>query len=216
MGKKKALGMDPLTWLKSKNKEEKNNGVSNQRKPAKRVRSGSVVNLSSSKQKAREARTYESSDMKGKFRDIIFGGKKYARNSKPSAKIKSLGGMIFNGVSSEEELVEKPFEPKVVNLSNTAQKTPEVETYEPSDVTEKCRDDILGRKKSARKSRFSTTSKENPATIFVVVYTVLLLVLGFLVYKDMAGKINKLETKLTSIERQIGSDPMGYGDMNFD
>jgi len=145
MGKKKALGMDPLTWLKSKNKEEKYNGVSNQRKPAKRVRSGSVVNLSSSKQKVREARTYESSDMKGKFRDIVFGGKK-----------------------------------------------------------------------SARKSRFSTASKENPATIFVVVYTVLLLVLGFLVYKDMTRKINKLETKLTSIERQIGSDPMAYGDINFD
>ena len=216
MSKKKALGMDPLTWLKSKNKEEKNNGVSNQRKPAKRVRSGSVVNLSSSKQKVREARTYESSDMKGKFRDIVFGGKKSARNSKPSAKNRSLGGMIFSGVSSEENLVEKPFEPKVVNLSNTAQKTPEVKPYEPSDVTEKYRNDVLGGKKSARKSRFSTTSKENPATIFVVVYTVLLLVLGFLVYKDMAGKINKLETKLTSIERQIGSDPMGYGDMNFD
>ena len=216
MGKKKALGMDPLTWLKSKNKEEKNNGVSNQRKPAKRVRSGSVVNLSSSKQKVREARTYESSDMKGKFRDIVFGGRKSARNSKPSAKIKGLGGMIFNGVSSEEELVEKPFKPKVVNLSNTAQKTPEVKPYEPSDVTEKYRNDVLGGKKSARKSRFSTTSKENPATIFVVVYTVLLLVLGFLVYKDMTRKINKLETKLTSIERQIGSDPMAYGDINFD
>ena len=216
MGKKKALGMDPLTWLKSKNKEEKYNGVSNQRKPAKRVLSGSVVNLSSSKQKVREARTYESSDMKGKFRDIVFGGKKSARNSKPSAKIKGLGGMIFNGVSSEEELVEKPFKPKVVNLSNTAQKTPEVKPYEPSDVTEKYRNDVLGGKKSARKSRFSTASKENPATIFVVVYTVLLLVLGFLVYKDMTRKINKLETKLTSIERQIGSDPMAYGDINFD
>jgi hypothetical protein len=176
----------------------------------------SVVNLSSSKQKVREARTYESSDMKGKFRDIVFGGKKSARNSKPSAKIKGLGGMIFNGVSSEEELVEKPFEPKVVNLSNTAQKTPEVKPYEPSDVTEKYRNDVLGGKKSARKSRFSTASKENPATIFVVVYTVLLLVLGFLVYKDMTRKINKLETKLTSIERQIVSDPMAYGDINFD
>jgi hypothetical protein len=32
----------------------------------------------------------------------------------------------------------------------------------------------------------------------------------------MARKINKLETKLTSIERQIGSDPMAYGDINFD
>ncbi len=212
MNKKKALGMDPLTWLKSKNKEDKSNNVaSKQRKPAKKTH-GSVVNLSSPKQKARETKTEESSNLSGKFRNIILGRRKSARKPKPSAKGKNIvGGMLFNDVSSEEKLI-KPFEPKVVYPSSTEQKTQEVKTYEPSDVTEKLRSEILGRKKS---SRFAT-AKENPATIFVVVYTVLLLVLGFLVYKDLTRKINKLDAKLTSIEKQTGADPMTYRNATFD
>ena len=205
MNKKKALGIDPLTWLKSKNKEENlNNNVSNQ-KPVKKPSSGSVVNLVSQKQKAREARTYEPSEVTGKFRSLVFGGKKSAhKKPKPPAKGKRLGGMIFNGISDEEKPAAKPFEPKVINLPNTEQKMRDVKTYEPSDVTERYRSEILGEKKSGRKSRFSTIgAKENPATIFVVVYTILLLVLGFFVYKDLTGKINKLEAKLTSMEAQI-------------
>jgi hypothetical protein len=205
MNKKKALGMDPLTWLKSKNKEEDlNNNANNQGKTVKKSGSGSVINLSSSKQKARETKTCKSGNMTGKFRDMVFGGRKSAQKSEPSAKGKSLGGMIFNGVSNEKKLVARPYEPKMINLSDTKKKMRDVRTYEPSDITEKYRNDILGEKKSSRKSRFSTVgTKENPATIFVVVYTVLLLVLGFFVYKDLTGKINKLDAKLTSMEKQI-------------
>ncbi len=212
MIKKKALGMDPLTWLKSKNKEDKlNNVTSKQRKPEKKP-SGSVVNLSSPKQKTRETKTEESRDSTWKFRDIISGRRKSARKPKPPAKAKNIvGGMLFNGISSEEKLI-KPFEPKVVYPSNTEQKTREVETYEPSDVTEKLRGEILRKKKPSR----IATAKENPATIFVVVYTILLLVLGFLVYKDLTGKITKLEAQLTSIEKQTGTNPMTYRNAKFD
>jgi hypothetical protein len=212
MKKKKALGMDPLTWLKSKNKEDKlNNVTSKQREPAKKTQ-GSVVNLSSPKQKTRETKTEESSDMTWKFRNIISGGRKSARKPKASAKSKNIvGGMLFNDTSSEEKLI-KPFEPKVVYPSSKEQKTQEVRTYEPSDVTEKLRSDILGKKKSSR----IAAAKENPATIFVVVYTILLLVLGFLVYKDLTGKITKLEAKLTNVERQTGSDPMTFRNAKFD
>jgi hypothetical protein len=147
-----------------------------------------------------------------KFRNIISGGKKSARKPKSSTKAKNIvGGMLFNDVSKEEKLI-KPFEPKVVDLSKTEQRTQEERTYEPSDVTEKLRSDILGGKKSSR----IATAKENPATIFVVVYTILLLVLGFLVYKDLTRKITKLEAQLTSIERQAGSDPMTYRNAKFD
>ncbi len=212
MNKKKVLGMDPLTWLKSKNKEDKLKSVtSKQREPAKKTHA-SVVNLSSPKQKTRETKTEESSDMTWKFRDIISGRKKFARKPKPSAKAKNIvGGMLFNGTSSEEKPI-KPFEPKVVYPSSTEQKTREVKPFEPSDVTEKLRSEILGRKKPSRLA----TAKENPATIFVVVYTILLLVLGFLVYKDLTGKITKLEAKLSSVERQTGSDPMTFRNAKFD
>ncbi|KKN00122.1 hypothetical protein LCGC14_1141030 [marine sediment metagenome] len=212
MIKKKALGMDPLTWLKSKNKEDKLNKVASKQRIPEKKPSGSVVNLSSPKQKTREMKTEESRDSTWKFKNIILGGRKSARKPKPSAKAKNIvGGMLFNDVSSEEKLI-KPFEPKVVYPSNTEQKTRDVKTYEPSDVTEKLRSDILGRKKSSR----IATAKENPATIFVVVYTILLLVLGFLVYKDLTGKITKLEAQLTSIERQTGINPMTYRNAKFD
>ncbi len=206
MNKKKALGMDPLTWLKSKNKEEDlNNNANNQGKTAKKSRSGSVINLSSPKQKARETKTDESGNTTGKFRDMVFEGRKSAhKKPKPPAKGKSLRGMIFNGVSNEEQLVAKPFEPKVINLPNTEKKIRDERTYEPSDVTEKYRNDILGAKESGSKSRFSTVrSKQNPATIFVIVYTILLLVLGFLVCIDLTGKINNLDAKITSMGKKI-------------
>ncbi len=194
MNKKKVLGMDPLTWLKSKNKEDKlNNVASKQRKSAKKTR-GSVVNLSSKRQKTQETKTDESSDLTGKFRNIILGGKKSAGKPKPSTKAKNtVGGMLFNDVTYEPSDVTERFRNEV--------------TYEPSDVTERLRSDILKRKKASR---------ENPATIFVVVYTILLLVLGFLVYKDLTRKITKLESKLTSIERQTESDPMTYRNAKFD
>ncbi|HDY67050.1 MAG: hypothetical protein JYX80_12135 [Candidatus Scalindua sediminis] len=212
MIKKKALGMDPLTWLKSKNKEDKLNKVASKQRIPEKKPSGSVVNLSSPKQKTREMKTEESRDSTWKFKNIILGGRKSARKPKPSAKAKNIvGGMLFNDVSSEEKLI-KPFEPKVVYPSNTEQKTRDVKTYEPSDVTEKLRGEILGKKKSSR----IATAKENPATIFVVVYTILLLVLGFLVYKDLTGKITKLEAQLTSIERQTGINPMTYRNAKFD
>ena len=205
MNKKKALGMDPLTWLKGKNKEKDLNNNAGNHKPVKKPSSGTVMNLVSQKQKAREAKTYEPSEVAGKFRSLVFGGKKSAhKKPKPPAKGRRLGGMIFNGISDEGRLAAKPFEPKVINLPNTEQKMRDVKTYEPSDVTEKYRSEILGGKQSGRKSRFLTIgATENPATIFVVAYTVLLLVLGFFVYKDLTGKISKLDAKLTSMEAQI-------------
>jgi len=205
MNKKTALGMDPFTGSKSKNKEENlNNNVSKQGNPAEKPSNGSVVNLLSPKQKIREAKTYEPGNVTGKYRDIVYGAKKSPHKPKPYAKGKSLRGMIFNGISNEETLVKKPFEPKVVNLSNTEEKMRDMKVYETSDVTEKYRNDILRANKSGSKSRFSTVgSKRNPATIFVIVYTILLLVLGFLVCVDLTGKINKLDAKITSMEKEI-------------
>lgn len=207
MNKKTAPGMDPLTWTKSKNKEENlNNNVSKQGNPAEKPSSGSVMNLSSPKQKMREAKTYESGNVTGKYKDIVSEAKKSSHEPKPYAyaRSKSLGGMIFNGVSNEKKPVRKPFEPKVINLSNTSEKMRDVRIYETSDVTEKYRNDILGAKESGSKSMFSTVvSKQNPATIFVIVYTILLLVLGFLVCGDLTGKINKLDAKITSMEKEI-------------
>ncbi len=119
--------------------------------------------------------------------------------------------------NDKEEEAKLPIEPKVDNTTDTeakeqekqiVQEEPEVQieqeerekkVYEASDVTEKYRKSIQEENAS------QTASKEGPATIFVVVYTVLLIILGFLVYRDLSKKINVLETKLTNIEKKIES-----------
>ncbi len=56
------------------------------------------------------------------------------------------------------------------------------------------------------------TQKESPATMFVIVYTVLLLILGFIVYRDLTKQIDALNTKLTNIEKQVDSGKINYED----
>ena len=100
--------------------------------------------------------------------------------------------LIVQEVQEVQEVPEEPEEPE-------AQEVQEKKFFEASDVTEKYRKII--QEENASK----TAPKEGPATIFVVVYTVLLIILGFLVYRDMSKKINNLETKLTNIEKKIES-----------
>ncbi|MFQ5964725.1 MAG: hypothetical protein ACE5KZ_10605 [Candidatus Scalinduaceae bacterium] len=143
MDKKKALGTDPLSWLKGKNKEDNQNN---------------------------------------------------------------------DEVNYQEKKSEELPESNDVDTSNTENKKQKRNIYEPSDVTEKYRETILGKKSKTS----ATSSKESPATIFVVVYTILLLVLGFLVYRDMTKRINKLETKLANIEKQFESSYESYNDPLLD
>ncbi len=147
MEKKKALGGDPLSWLKRKNKEGKQD----------------------------------------------------------------------NDISDQEKRTHKPLEFREEGVFKTENKKQEERTYEPGNVKEKYRKVVIGEKEPVYNIRsHATKQKENPATIFVVVYTVLLLILGFLVFRDLTKKINKLNTKLSSIEKKIESGYPKYGDANFE
>jgi len=91
------------------------------------------------------------------------------------------------------------------------------DTYEPSDVTEAYRKSILGEKAygfHVKKPFKETTQKESPATAFVIVYTILLLILGFIVYKDLTKRIDTLNTKLGSIEKQVDTGFINYEETN--
>ena len=89
----------------------------------------------------------------------------------------------------------------------------EEESFESSDITEENRKAILGKGAYAyhAKSR-ETTQKDSPATAFVIVYTVLLLILGFIVYRDLTKQIDKLETKLEIVEKQLDAGLINYED----
>ncbi len=80
-------------------------------------------------------------------------------------------------------------------------------------LTEEHRRKVLGGEAYSYHSRArETTQKESPATMFVIVYTVLLLILGFIVYKDLTKQIDALNTKLTNIEKQVDSGKINYED----
>lgn len=116
----------------------------------------------------------------------------------------------------QEEFV---FEPGIVTeehqddeLHIKNNKIQEDRVYEPSDVTERHRKAILGEKAYDYhfKTSHETTQKESPATAFVIVYTILLLILGFIVYRDLTKQIDKLDTKLESIEKQVNAGFINY------
>lgn len=157
MQKKNALGMDPLSWLKEKDKQESQ--IKNPSEP-------NDDNESNIESEIQEKIVYESDSVTGAHRN--------------------------------DDL----------NLKD--------ETYEPSDVTETYRKSILGEKAYGFhvKKQHETTQKDSPAIAFVIVYTILLLILGFIVYRDLTKQIDTLKTKLGSIEKQVDSGFVNYEETN--
>ncbi len=163
MQKKNALGMDPLSWLKGKNKQE-----------------GQINNPS-------EPNDDHESNVESEIQEEI----------------------VY-----EPDNVTEAHRNDELNLKN---ETLEDKTYEPSDVTEAYRKSILGEKAyglHVKKPRETTQKDSNPATAFVIVYTILLLILGFIVYKDLTKQIDTLNTKLASIEKQVDSGFINYEETN--
>ncbi|GJQ60496.1 MAG: hypothetical protein D8M57_15350 [Candidatus Scalindua sp. AMX11] len=148
MDKKKALGGDPLSWLKEKKREEKE-----------------------------EAHTLD---------------------QEPQTK-KSIPPQ-----NKEEQVVQPAYEPQKEH------------TYKPQETHQKRRRIVIDDHEPVYNTNIRTPKpKENPATIFVVVYTVLLLILGFLVFRDMTKKINNLEEKIIHLEKQLESGYTRYEDSDF-
>ncbi len=109
---------------------------------------------------------------------------------------------------------------KAMNISKSepvgvsgANKLQEEKADEPSDVSEVHRRKVLGEDVYSYHARTrEVTQKESPATMFVIVYTVLLLILGFIVYRDLTKQIDTLNTKLTNIEKQVDAGIINYED----
>ena len=86
-------------------------------------------------------------------------------------------------------------------------------TFESSDITEENRKTVLGKDAYDYHAQSrETTQKESPATAFVIVYTVLLLIIGFIVYRDLTKQIDRLETKLEIVEKHLDAGLINYED----
>ncbi len=180
MQKKNALGTDPLSWLKEKDKKENSekteSNISDQEKLADKRH----------EPKGPDGIRVQSKEHETKATDV----------------------------SNVEKAVEKSkYEHDAVSGINKEQEE-EKKTYKTSDdVTGEHRRKVLGEATYSYHARTREVSqKESPATMFVIVYTVLLLILGFIVYRDLTKQIDVLNTKLTNIEKKVDASKINYKD----
>ncbi|KHE92062.1 MAG: hypothetical protein K8F52_03440 [Candidatus Scalindua rubra] len=113
----------------------------------------------------------------------------------------------------------KPQENKIYEPVKVAEpySRQEEKSFASSDISEANQKTVLGEDVYAHHAKpRETTQKDSPATAFVIVYTVLLLILGFIIYKDLTKQINKLETKLESVEKQLDAGLINYEDTKVD
>jgi len=198
VSKKNVLGSDPFEWLqkddKKENTENKKSDVGDQKKQAEKPSDPVVDSIETGvKPEAKQEVKQET-----KREEIAY---------------KSIDVSVTPKPKPQES---KVYEPVKVAEPHVRQ---EEEPFEFSDVSEINRKAVLGKDLYAHhakaKSR-KTTQKDSPATAFVIVYTVLLLILGFIIYNDLTKQIDRLETKLELVEKKFDTGIIDYEDTGSD
>ncbi len=191
MPKKSVLGSDPFEWLKGNDKkentEDQKSDIGGQKKQAEKP-AGQVIDKKETEVKREEKQ------------EVGQEAKAYKPVNVPDTP-EPQESKVY-----EPAKVVKPFIPRR-----------EEKTFETSDISEVNRKAVLGKDLYAHhtKSR-ETKQKDSPATAFVIVYTVLLLILGFIIYKDLTRQISTLETKLELVEKQLDAGSLNYEDTKPD
>jgi hypothetical protein len=198
VSKKNVLGSDPFEWLqkdgKKENTENKKSDVGDQKKQAEKPSDPVVDSIETGvKPEAKQEVKQET-----KREEIAY---------------KSIDVSVTPKPKPQES---KVYEPVKVAEPHVRQ---EEEPFEFSDVSEINRKAVLGKDLYAHhakaKSR-KTTQKDSPATAFVIVYTVLLLILGFIIYNDLTKQIDRLETKLELVEKKFDTGIIDYEETGSD
>jgi hypothetical protein len=207
VAKKNALGSDPFEWLKGPEKKE---NTGNQKS-----------DIGGQKKQAEKS----PDPVIDKKETVVRQEVKYKEKQKVEQEVK-------HEEKQEVEKEAKAYEP--ANVSDTPEPqetkvyesvkvaepyTPRQEetTFESSDISEENRKAVLGNDLYAHHTKpRGTKQKDSPATAFVIVYTVLLLILGFIIYKDLTRQISTLETKLEHVEKQLDEGLIDYEDTKPD
>ena len=198
MSKKNVLGSDPFEWLqkddKKENTENKKSDVGDQKKQAEKPSDPVVDSIETGvKPEAKQEVKQET-----KREEIAYKSIDVSVTPKP----KPQESKVYEPVKEAEPHVRQEEEP-----------------FEFSDVSEINRKAVLGKDLYAHhakaKSR-KTTQKDSPATAFVIVYTVLLLILGFIIYNDLTKQIDRLETKLELVEKKFDTGIIDYEETGSD
>ena len=185
MAKKNALGSDPFKWIKEHEEKEKTETEA-------------------------KAETSKS--------DIDGQEKQTEKPPKPARAKKA------KVIKIEEETYEPVYVPEtpgqqeseVRGSSQAAEpgNVQEEKTVKTSDILEANRKAVLGADayNNYHAKDSGAIQKDSPATAFVIVYTILLLILGFIVYRDLSKQIDKLETKLEVVEKKLDEGLINYED----
>ena len=196
MSKKNVLGSDPFEWLKGDDKKGNTGNKKSDKGDQKKQTEKASDPVIDSKETGAKQGTEKEAKQEVKEEAIAY---------KPidiSALPKSQESKVYEPVK-----VAEPYGRQ------------EEEAFEPSDISEVNRKAVLGKDLYAHhaknKSR-KTSQKDSPATAFVIVYTVLLLILGFIIYKDLTKQIDRLETKLEVVEKKLNAGIIDYEDAEPD
>lgn len=199
MSKKSVLGSDPFEWLKGNDKKEntenQKSDIGGQKKQAEKSADPVIA------KKETEVKQEVKQEVKHEEKQEV---EQEAKVYEP-----------VNVPDTPEPQRSKVYEPaKVVKPYIPRQ---EEKTSETSDILEVNRKAVLGKNLYAHHTKPSgTKQKDSPATAFIIVYTVLLLILGFIVYKDLTKQISTLETKLELVEKQLDAGSLNYEDTKPD
>jgi len=178
MKKKDALGTDPLSWLKEKDKKE----------------NPEISECNIDGQEKLVDNSSESNDV----------GKSSAKSERQEVN----AAEVFN----VEKALKKP-DHEPVSGSGTYKQRKEQNNDSSDDTIDVHRRKVLGEDAYTYHARVREVSqKESPATMFVIVYTVLLLILGFIVYRDLTKQIDTLNTKLINLEKRVDAGIINYED----
>jgi len=220
MQKKSALGTDPFKWIKENNKkentEDQKGDIDGLEKQAGKPLESKDVDGIGAKSKIQETKAAHVSSIEKALKKINY--KPVAAsgtNTLQEEKADESGDISeVNRKAASGKEVQTKYKPVGVSGTNTLQ---EEKADESSYVTEASRKAVLGKGAYGYhvKSR-ETTQKESPATAFVIVYTVLLLILGFIVYRDLTKQIDRLETKLEIVEKKLDAGLINYEDTKLD
>ncbi len=189
MQNKNALGTDPFKWLKESNKKE------DTKKPK--------SDIDNDNQDKKEAKKPDPIIIEDK--EIVV--KREEKQEKKQEK------KPYEPINVSETL--KMQENKIHGLDNVTESNnlQEESTFEQSDVTELNRKAVLGNDAYGYHAKpRKKTQKGNPATAFVIAYTVLMLILGFIVYRDLAKQIDRLEIRLETVEKKLAEGLINYED----
>ena len=207
MQKKNALGTDPLSWLKEKDKKENSenteSNINGKEKLTEKPLEPKDVDGINAKSKIKEAKATGVSSIEKALNKIKYEPVGVSETNKlKEEKADEPSGITETNRKAVAESSKKiKYEPVGVTGTNKLQ---EEKADEPNDITETSRKVVLGKEVyDYHDKSHERTQKKSSAIAFIIAYMVLMLILGFIVHSDLTKHLNRVEIKLDNVVSKV-------------